>query len=915
MSGNKLTFLNSPQSICNVGWVKLAAPIALCRFFLIEFFNRPVFSRFWSGLLCALLLAVAVPASADVVRGVYGVPSVKGMAVAERELLVASLKGINAVFAPDEEETISFFKSRGYKVYLSVNAFGGRDGWTKYTDARPVRADGRFLGEGGDDGGHGGICPTHKGWQEERLLHIRSSIVRSAKSNGPDGIWLDFIRYPGFWETANPQIPDTCYCSRCLEKFRKDRNIKLPTGLSAQDASSWIRKNHPYEWMAWKREQILSFVRKVKKIINEETASAAPGNKRLVLGAFVVPWTKGEHNGAVSFLLAQDAVQLSEIVDVISPMVYHKMTKQPESWVGRMTAYYKETARSQVWPIVQSLDVTAAALHQTVRHAQDSGADGILAFSYEKMDQAAKTKAMASFQPLVNLIPNPEFAVVQGDRQPRDWRTGLEGEFRARYETRSSQSLLPAGKSASLPGAPFSCIGIKRGHLDDGEWSAPLPPCEPGQEYVFTGNFYQDRANTPSYPVVSIWGQKAVLDSHWMGDVFQPLRAYVRCPQVASDPFFRLINELPGKQVWMGKPALVKLAALPGDAAPAGDSLNNVRAASTGGQKGFFYPNSFPIGVYGADIGKLEEIKRLAVNTVIIGGHGEALKKTLRECRRLGLRPVLSVPHEPERLKIYLDKLQGVDGTSDMAFYVNDEPELRSVPTGEADDIQRLIKDRYPYAATCMAVVRPPRTRDYLGASDFFMMDQYPFPVLPMTWLSDSMDEAAAITGKDRLLSVIQAFHEGEVWPNLPGWQQIDCLAFLSVVHGSRGIFFFSYSDIGKTDEGRSRLARVVGRLNAIYPWLVEKNLDNAVQVEMKSEYRVDPKGRPAVHGALKKKGTETMLIAVNTIGATLKAALGTDLLRDGIVTEVFSGEVYPVVNGKIEVEFRSYQTLVFVQK
>ena len=350
-----------------------------------------------------------------------------------------------------------------------------------------------------------------------------------------------------------------------------------------------------------------------------------------------------------------------------------------------------------------------------------------------------------------------------------------------------------------MPKRPFTCIGIKGGRLGDGVWSAPLPPCEPGQEYLFTGHFYQDLANTPSYPVVSIWGQKAVLDSHWMADVFQPLRAYVRCPQVISDPSFRLINELPDKQVWMGKPALLKLASLSGDAVPADR------------HQGFFYPESFPIGVYGADAGKLEEIKRLAVNTVIVGGRGEALKKTLRECRRLGLRPVLSVPHQPERLKIYLDDLKEAAGSGDLAFYVDDEPELRSVPAGAADDNQRLIKDRFPLASTCMAVVRPLRSRDYLGASDFFMMDQYPFPILPMTWLSDSMDEAAAITGRDRLLSVIQAFHEGEVWPNLPGWQQIDCLAFLSVVHGSRGIFFFSYSDIGKTEEGRSRLARVVG--------------------------------------------------------------------------------------------------------
>jgi hypothetical protein len=88
----------------------------------------------------------------------------------------------------------------------------------------------------------------------------------------------------------------------------------------------------------------------------------------------------------------------------------------------------------------------------------------------------------------------------------------------------------------------------------------------------------------------------------------------------------------------------------------------------------------------------------------------------------------------------------------------------------------------------------------------------------------------------------------------------------------SRGIFFFTWSSIGKTPEGRQSLGRVVGRLNKIYPWLLEKNLDRPVEVQMLSEYRVDPKGKPAVQTCLKKKGEETMLIAVNTVGAPVEA-------------------------------------------
>jgi hypothetical protein len=44
-----------------------------------------------------------------------------------------------------------------------------------------------------------------------------------------------------------------------------------------------------------------------------------------------------------------------------------------------------------------------------------------------------------------------------------------------------------------------------------------------------------------------------------------------------------------------------------------------------------------------------------------------------------------------------------------------------------------------------MAVIRPGNCRDYLDAADFFMMDQYPVPNMPMTWLSDSIERASEI--------------------------------------------------------------------------------------------------------------------------------------------------------------------------
>jgi hypothetical protein len=875
------------------------------------------------------------------IKGVYGMPSVAGLSVRKRAEILKSLQGIDAVFTPADEETIRFFRARGFRVFLTTNGFGGTDAWRRFPDSRPVRADGRFLGEprqapvGMSKGFQsassaaeeeltaemgGGVCPTHEGWRAERLKEISDWISRFGGSQGIDGIWLDFIRYPGNWEKE--AVPDTCYCPRCLRKFSHDRQIELPA-VKAPDAAAWIRQNRPYEWMAWKKEQIASFVRQVRAVMS--------GNRDILLGAFVVPWSKGERDGAVSFLLGQDAFALSEVTDVISPMLYHRMVGSREAWVGDMTAYYGEETRCAVWPIIQAEETMGAEFSSAVRYAALGGADGLLVYSHRGMD-AEKRQTLAGFKPPENLIPNPDLK-KRGDSSPFSGEnagiTAQKGSAAApvspwpllwsvktedlgtawgpRYGLVSSGNLFPANRE-NRGAVPLLFLAAKGGTVASGEWRAPLPACKPGQTYRLSGLFHRRTWNALSDSYVSVWGQRYLLEKHSPPETLQPLRVKVVCPKHDAAPAFRFINESAADFFYLAKPKLVRGLPLPTrDPAPHG---------------GFFYPDFFPIGVYGADLDNLDEIRKLAVNTVIIGGEGDRLRSAVAACRERGLRYVLSSPHDPERLKVYLDRLaeMGVNAAdSHLAFYVDDEPEMRAVPEGRAEDIQRLVKGRFPRASTGMAIVRPSYCREYLRASDFFMIDNYPFPNMPMSWLGESMDRASREAGKDRLLSVIQAFQEGDYWPSLPGWRQMDCLAFLSVVHGSRGIFFFTWSSIGKTEEGRANLGRVVGRLNRIYPWLLEKNLETPLKVEMLSEYRMDPKGRPAVHACLKQRGGEIMLIAVNTIGAPVEARISMEAKkrkngkRRVSAREAFSGEVYPVQGGAIRTTLQAYETKAII--
>ncbi|MBW2208761.1 MAG: hypothetical protein JRG79_17805 [Deltaproteobacteria bacterium] len=656
--------------------------------------------------------------------------------------------------------------------------------------------------------------------------------------------------------------------------------------------------------MVWKKEQIASFVDEAGNVLGDRT-----------LGLFLVPWTKGEKGNELSYALAQDPFQLAQQVDVISPMVYHKMCGQPASWVGAMTSYYKETAPCRVWPIVQSIDCGPEEFSSVLQSAGNAGADGVLVFSFKGMNKELWNNFDAFQQP-VNLIENSALIVPEGDSKPSGWSTGETqgaGVLKSAFSVTASGPLT-AKDNTSLSDKPTSCIGITAGNDRSGEWYTSLGQGEACVEYVFTGPFYREHWKNGVYPSLSFWGEECYLNTNWLTKTLQPLRVYVTCPEKPGDNLFKFMNHSPGETFRLTRPRLQRNYHLPED------SQEAVHQPS-------FHNGLFPVGVFGATLDNLKEIKKLGVNTVLVSGNSENLRKIIHQCHQLGLRYVLSVPRDPDKLPVYLDDISRYVKPQLLAFYVNDEPGIHSFPLHKAADIHRLIKEKFPRAATCMAVVRPQVCRDYLKAADFFMLDQYPVPHMPMTWLSDAMDEAAEAAGRDRLASVIQAFggkrYEDHGWPRTPTWQEMDCLAFLSVVHGSRGIFFYTFAEIGKTKKGRERLGRVVRRLKILYPWLMKRNLEEHVTIQMLSSHRLDPKGRPAIHCALKKRGNQFLLLAVNSIGTYTEALLQLpssennahlrDLPKEW--REVFSQAAYPVIDGSIRVVFKPYETKAFVSR
>jgi hypothetical protein len=565
------------------------------------------------------------------------------------------------------------------------------------------------------------------------------------------------------------------------------------------------------------------------------------------------------------------------------------MVGQPVEWVRDISEYFLDMTNKPVWPIIQAADVSADEFSKSVQSVSQSGAEGLLVFTLPEMKETL-WPLLKGFEAKKNLLPSPEWTMdSEGDKQaPASWQKGDGGTVR------DSRYLFQPGTKKNS-----GMLGIAAGLDRHGVWKAALPSCDPGKRYRFSADFFREDLKGAAYPEIEVWGQHYLLNTHRVVGQFQNLRVSVPCPQdlKESENAFSFKNKAPGTTFWLRNPELVEDLSRPVKQDFAGDT------------------HFFPIGAYGATADNIALMKEMGLNSAVMPMN----EKSLDACIHNDMHCLLSVPHDPEELLLAVNTLADRVAKGRFSFYVNDEPEIRSFPRWRARDIQRILHDRFPEIPTSMAIVRPQNIADYVGSSDLFMLDQYPVPFMPMTWLSESMDQAAASVGRNRLQSVIQAFGGSEWiadgWPRLPTFEEMNCLTFLSIIHGSRGVYFYSFPIISVNEQGIKDFQRVVGRLQKILPWLKRMNHPEPVAIEMLSANRYDPKGNPAVHCAYKENESEQMLLCVNTLPTYTSASLSLPVGGKMVWQESFDGSKALAVNGALQIDFLPLEVKVFVSQ
>jgi hypothetical protein len=319
------------------------------------------------------------------IRGIYGgVPT----QLFERGRSLADF-GINAVWIGSgslTQERIELLQHQGARVFAEFNTMHDASYLKDHPDAAPIGDDGRVCPP---PDGWQGVCPTHPGYRRARMEAFR----RTLSGFEINGIWLDYHHAQASWEQAVPNLPDACFCDRCLEQFEHDTRVDLPE-VPTPERARMLLGPLKTEWVTWRCAVFTDWVREFRTIRDEV-------RPRALLGTFHCPWSEEDHAGALKAKLAIDLKAQAQHLDVLSPMPYHaRFGHAAESaWIGRQVSWLGHYLgveghpgeRLKIWPIVQLSDwgepVPAAQVAEVLAQGTQPPATGITVFAWGSLSK------------------------------------------------------------------------------------------------------------------------------------------------------------------------------------------------------------------------------------------------------------------------------------------------------------------------------------------------------------------------------------------------------------------------------------------------------------------------------------------------------------------------------------------------
>lgn len=401
-----------------------------------------------------------------------------------------------------------------------------------------------------------------------------------------------------------------------------------------------------------------------------------------------------------------------------------------------------------------------------------------------------------------------------------------------------------------VTGHPGQLLAIEGSPDRNGRVWCQVNNIRPHTDYRLEFDAYRLKFTNGVYLEVEIFGQRHLINQHFSYGRIQPIFLRVNSGKTRGATRLTIANPHP-EILAFGSPSL---------------RLAEAKKRDTWTAASVRLPNFFPVGIYAAKPEDLPDIRAAGFNAVqSYNSQPDIIRQMAGEAKRLSLKFL------PNFSSYQSDISRELGGSRELlGFYIEDEPEGRSVPPKKMQALKETLKRDHPGVLTAVAMLRPQMVEPYRDSADIFMLDPYPVPHMPMTWMSDTLEEAARYVPRERLWAVIQAFG-GEKWvkqgwPRRPTYLEMRCLTYLALVHGAQGIFYFSYPEVKADSISWEALKKIVAELRQLRTWLVAPDAPQSLQLEITSPFKVDANGRPAVHFGQKKRGGENLLILVNVI-------------------------------------------------
>lgn len=172
-----------------------------------------------------------------------------------------------------------------------------------------------------------------------------------------------------------------------------------------------------------------------------------------------------------------------------------------------------------------------------------------------------------------------------------------------------------------------------------------------------------------------------------------------------------------------------------------------------------------------------------------------------------------------------------------LAWYLNDELSGPRLP--EISDHYEKVMVLDPDHPIWQVLYLGQNVADHVSSSDAIGIDHYPVPAAPITnFYIATANVRKAVMGARAMWMVpqgaSQGAYRGDPDVRQPTYEETMCMSYLGLIHGARGLIYYSFFDLKRTTGGDAHwevLKRVAGEMARIGPIVLGLDLPTAKQL------------------------------------------------------------------------------------